>query len=185
MTLNETSNSDPLAVDERDDILSRGAVREMKVLDGWVPGKTKSRGDGGIYTYQAIHPADRPDIMMWYFYRGYKLNEEEGQTFRDALARPPHTLPRQEIAALEAVLRDKGSPDLFRLSSARTEVLNGKMVLVVEGHYIEVDDEALTVYVDADGKGCTIDELHFRAPASEYKQYMPDVQKALQSVVWR
>src|SRR5262249_58084907 len=99
--------------------------------------------------------------------------------------RPQHSVTKQELETVEAVLRDKGNPEYFRLSSARTQAFNGKMVLVVEGHYIEANDEALTVYVDADGKGCTVDELHFRAPETEYKQYMPDVQKALDSVVWR
>src|SRR5262249_29954654 len=90
-----------------------------------------------------------------------------------------------EIKDVAQVIRDKSNQDDFELFSPRTESLNGKMVLVIEGRYVEAQEDAYSIYVDADGSGRLIRELHYRAPKYQFLRYLTSARKTFRSIVWK
>jgi hypothetical protein len=165
-------------------IVSRGAVLCMNLPEGWLWGKRKSR-DESQFSFLEFHPDGKPTVMLWFFYRGQKLNDTAAHSFRNLLAQLPHLLTPQEISAVSAVVREKGKPEFFELISARTEQLNGKMVLQLQGRYKAGQEGAYSLYIDSDGTGSTVQELHFQAHKDEYRHYINEARKSFSSIIWR
>ncbi len=179
---------DPLALlapeaDPR--VFSEGEIKAMRLPAVWQKGASKDRDESKPYSYRVFNPSGRPDVLLAYFDRGYKLGDAPSRSFRDVLDKPPHVLLPAEINAVAEVLRDKSDPDDFKIVGAHTEVLNGKNVLVVEGRYVDAQEDAYTVYVDADGRGSTLRELQYRAPKLDYPRFLKDAKAAFQSIEWK
>lgn len=184
MNSQDRASLDPLS-DLTGEVLSVAEVKEMRLPPGWLRSASKERQEEKIYSYELFRLKDRPDVMLWFYYRGYKLGESASNNFRECLGKPPHVILPAELKGLSGVIRDKGDPDDFKITGAHTESLNGKTVLVVEGRYVEAQEDAYTVYVDADGTGSVVRELHYRAPKLDYPRFLRDAKRSFQSIVWK
>lgn len=165
-------------------IVSRGAILCMNVPEQWLWGKRKTR-DETQFSFLEFHPEGKPEVMLWFFYRGHKLTETIADSFKSLLALPSHLMTPQEVGSVEGVIRDKFRREFFELISARTEQLNGRAVLVVQGRYKESQEDSYSIYIDADGSGSVVQELHFQAPKDAYRHYIHEARKSFSSIIWK
>ena len=129
--------------------------------------------------------SDNPQVQLSFFYRGQPTDELTGTNFRSVLSAPAHKLSKEELANIEIVLRDAGEPDWFDLASAATELLSGKTVLSIEGTWRKSQLYDWGIFIDVDGSGCIIQEIHYTAPLAVQNLYAAAVKAALATIVWK
>lgn len=180
----DDADDDPLADDSVHEELSRGHLK-IALPKGWTHSRTKERTETSTENYVLYNPREDASVMFWYYFRGTPVNHRTAQNFRKILAEPAHSLSPKELSSISMVMRDKAKVENFRTLFARTREMNGKMVLVVEGRYVSDEQDAITIYIDADGSGQTVEELHYRAPKEHYMCYLRAIKSAFQSIVWK
>jgi len=126
------------------------------------------------------------DAVLSFYYRGKRCNDYSGKAFLKTLKAPPHELTDDEFATLQEIMRVKNSK-VFTKKSARTEDINGKRVLVVEGTQEKgkpEEKEEKSLFIDSDGTGTAVQEVFFLAPLNKYREHLAEVNKALSSINW-
>ncbi|HEY9871588.1 MAG TPA: hypothetical protein V6D08_20695 [Candidatus Obscuribacterales bacterium] len=168
-------------------IENHGQIEAMAFPDGWVAGKPQANPGIGTRSYREVYRKDHPDTAVSFFYRGLPVSNEAALSFRDVLSKAPHELTEQEKKSLADVLSTKTpvASDQFAMSSCRTEDLNGKKVLVVEGQYTQSGDKIHAVYVDADGSGRFVQEIFYQSAKDQYDTYWKGAQSAFKSIDWK
>jgi hypothetical protein len=162
-----------------------GQVADMKLPAGFVPGKQSGGNGGSVSSFQEFHSGSNPDMKVYFEYRGHRMSPGASADFHSVLAEPAHNLPQPELDKLHEVLQAKGGPSDFQISTAKTQDVNGKRVLVVEGDYLKFGLRARTMYVDSDGTGGAVQEITFQAPTNVFKQNIIQGTKSLESVTWK
>jgi microcompartment protein CcmK/EutM len=156
----------------------------MNVPEGWVKRDgVKLKANAGLVEY---HPAGDNDVRLNSYFRGNRISDDGAKAFTDCLNGAVHAIAKgsEELKSLSEVIDDKSGN--FNISSAFTEVLNGKKVLVVEGAYKDAEHTtSRSVYVDSDGTGSVVQEISYTAPGSIYKTHLPAAEKALKSIKWK
>ncbi|MGK4422463.1 hypothetical protein ACSLVQ_29855, partial [Klebsiella pneumoniae] len=79
-----------------------------------------------------------------------------------------HELTKDEQAGIASILGVRNDPAQFHLDSASVEIIDGKRVLLTNGLYKGNSVRETTAYVDADGKGSTIQEISLQAPDAAF-----------------
>ena len=163
-------------------LISTGQIAAMSVPNGWVAREAVTLPAGaGLIEY---HPVGHDDIRLNSFYRGRRISAEAAQAFKDCLAQSPHALQSAELKALSEVLRDKSYD--FEIIFARTEDLNGRRVLSVEGTYKDpARTKSRTIYVDSDHTGSAVQEISYTANSKDYQGHLTEAETALKSIIWR
>ncbi len=169
-------------------VKDHGQINSMDLPAGW--NLKPSEGNPGIGTrsYQEASPKNNPDVSLSFFYRGLPVPAQDGTNFKNVLEQKPHELSADELRSLSNVLSQKTplDSDQFKL---RTEELNGKNVLVVEGSYPASRDAAAQqiheLYVNASGDGRAVQEIFYQAPADAYGKYSDQALNALKSIKWK
>jgi hypothetical protein len=162
-----------------------GQVADMKLPAGFVSGKQNSGNGGSSSFFQEYHSSADPDMKVYFEYRGHRMSPDSSSNFHQILAAPAHNLPQVELDKLQEVLQAKGGPSDFQISTAKTQDINGKRVLTVEGDYLKFGLRARTLYVDSDGSGSAVQEITFQAPTDRFKQNVVQGTKSLESIVWK
>ena len=106
-------------------------------------------------------------------------------TFKNLLAEPDHHLTQAETERLEELLGDAADPERFSVLDARTEILNGRRALIVEGRWINSQTDMIRVYLDIRGDGRFAQEVIFSAPIKEYESHIQAVRACLRSIIWQ
>jgi hypothetical protein len=163
---------------------SIGQIESIILHAGWKKDELE-RPTGGASMYLKYHPEEQSDTQFAFFYRGKKLNTEESSKFRNLLQKPAHVLSPAELDSIKSVLRDKQNPNDFKMLLAKTEEINGKKVLIVEGHYKEIAEDNRTIFVDADGTGAAVQEIFFQAPKAQYLRYFKSATSTVRSIEWK
>jgi hypothetical protein len=166
------------------DNVSIGQVHEMKIPSGWMEGQSV-KPVGGSSLFREFHPSEDPEVKLCFFYRGRRVSDQSAKAFHSALEQPAHTLKANELESLREVLREKGNPQQFNITAARTEDLNGKRVLVVEGKYLNTELESRALFVDSDGSGSAVQEIYYQAPRAQYAQNLQAAIDAMKSIRWK
>ena len=163
-------------------VIFTGQIEAISVPNGWVARKAVSLPTGvGLIEY---HPVGHNDIRLNSYYRGMRIGAEAALAFKDSLAQPPHALKSAELKALSMVLRDKSYD--FEIIFARTEDLNGRRVLSVEGTYKDpAHTRSRTIYVDSDHTGSVVQEISYTASSKDYQNHLTEAETALKSIIWR
>ena len=164
--------------------ISIGQVSAMSLPPGWKEGKPEKSGTG-TSSFREFHPEERPDAKLCFYYRGRRLSEEAGRTFHSILEKPAHILSPVEVQSLQEVLRDRARPDDFSMLVCKTEDLNGKRVLVVEGRYKQTQEETRAILVDSDGTGTAVQEIYYQAPKDDFSKYLLTASSAMKSIQWK
>lgn len=164
-------------------VISKGKIASMVLPPGWVAGIVDKKGAADLF--EEFHHPDTPSAVLAFYYRGRRLPGKTGQSFRSILENDQHVLSLKEIESIAPVLRDKQDPADFSMLTARTEVIGGKRVLLVEGRYKESQQDALEIFIDSDGTGTAVQEVFFQASRDDYKKYVHSIRKALASIEWR
>lgn len=166
-------------------ITNHGQIASMDIPTGWVEGAAKVYAGAGTRYFRQFYAPDIPDAKLCLFYRGLPVQPRSAQTFREVLALPAHTLEESEITALAEVLRDRGDSQQFQMRDIRTEDLNGRRVLVVEGTYDRIQQDTYALCVDADGTGRFVQELYYLAPFIDFVSLKAEADEAIKSIVWK
>jgi hypothetical protein len=162
--------------------ISTGQIESMNVPQGWVArGNVRLPAGASLVEY---HPPGVDSVRINSFYRGSRLADQTSEAFKNSLAAPPHTLQSKELASLGPLLGDKTKD--FDIYFAKTEDLNGKRVLSVEGRYKSGNQASeKTIYADSDGSGSAVQEISYSAQGREYLKYLTDAENAYKSIVWK
>ena len=166
------------------EVSNLGEIKTLTMPDGWLNTRKLLGQFGNSYLYY-FGPEGEPDLQFALFYRGKLMASLSGRNFRQILAKESRTLSAREVLLLSEVLGNLADPDLFDLTEARAENLQGKPVLTATGIYPELYLENFTVFIDAGNDGCAVQEIVFSAPPMLYQRYLPAVLGCLESVQWR
>ncbi len=172
--------------DPNPEVKNHGQIAEMTLPKGWVGGAPyKFSGGIGTRSFREVHPADAPNAMLCFYYRGLPISADGGKAFHDLLQKPPHALTEDELKSLSEVLRDKARPEDFKVSSVRTQDWNGRRVLVVEGRYPGIQEDTTEIFVDASGDGRAVQEIYYQAPTDVYAKYATAAKDSMKSIDWK
>lgn len=164
-------------------IFGNGAIRLMHLPDGWQ--ETEPSVD--LYFMEALrefkHKED-PTVEICIYYRGQPIAKGAANRLLTVLDKPSHTLTGAELDSVSVVLRDASDSDWFDMRSARTETLKGRKVLVCEGVWKRSGIVDLGVFIDRNGDGSEIEELHYKAPENLYQKFLGTAGKAFRSIMW-
>ncbi|HEY9868983.1 MAG TPA: hypothetical protein V6D08_07440 [Candidatus Obscuribacterales bacterium] len=161
-----------------------GQIQRMSIPAGWQEGPSSINGAGTSH-FREFHPREDPQVKLCFYYRGLRTSREAAKNFRDVLDKPPHVLSSAELASLKETLRDRGNPRDFKVLTAQTEDINGKRVLVVEGTYTGIQQDARAILVDSDGTGSAVQEIYFQAPKGDYLRYLKTAKDSMKSIRWK
>ncbi len=167
------------------EVIDRGQISSMSMPAGFEKGKTV----GGTFannSFQEYHLSSNANVKFYFEYRGRRMGAESSRAFHETLERPPHVLAPQELESLHQVLgANRSNKEDFKINSARTEDLNGKRILTIEGRYPHHGLSARTVFVDSDGTGSAVQEITFQAPTAEFFKNTAASLNALKSIKWK
>src|SRR5215813_3760564 len=146
------------------EIVNQGQIERMTFPEGWVAGEPVPNPGIGSRSFRDIHRTDDKDASVCFFYRGLPVSDRAANYFRAVLEVATHKLTDSEVESIQEILRFKTPfrSEQFTITSARTEVISGKRVLVVEGSYTTSGDRIYEIYVDADGSGSIVQEIYYQ-----------------------
>ncbi|HEY9868002.1 MAG TPA: hypothetical protein V6D08_02240 [Candidatus Obscuribacterales bacterium] len=162
-----------------------GQIHSIDLPPGWIESTEKFVSGVGTRSLRMFHPPEAPSAALCFYYRGLRITAQDGEHFRRLLHEPAHRLTDQEVSSVGLVLRDKSAPAEFTISNARTEDINKKRVLIVEGTYTRLQQDVFHIFLDSDGTGTAVQEIYFQAPSELYLNYLTDAKAALYSIEWR
>lgn len=160
-----------------------GQIKHMEMPGGWLAGPDYSKRLHSA-SYQEFHPPGQEDCQLGFYYRGRRTSASAGETFTKTLEEAPHHLSGAEYASLQEIVRDKAKNSDFTLKDARTEDLNGKRVLVVEGRYNGNQNDVKHIFVDADGSGTAVQEIFFQAPKEKFGKFIKAAERSMETISW-
>lgn len=166
------------------EVLNCGQIERMKLPPGWQANQ-KQEGKIGNSSYRDYTPPDNKEVKMVFFYRGRPVEPGSASAFHGLLEKPAHSLSPAELKSIAEVIRDRQDARDFQMLSARTEDLNGKRVLIVEGRYIQIQQDTYAVLVDADGSGKAVQEIFFQAPKENYMRFSREAKESIKSIQWK
>lgn len=166
-------------------VKGHGQIQWMDLPENWLEKQQNSSGWDVRSSSREFHPPGDPESSLVLFYRGGPTSEEAGARFKSVLSKPPHHLSPEELASIQITLGNLANPEAFEIREARTEKLNGKMTLVVDGEWKRNRNQFHGVMIDADGTGTVVQELFFEAPSGAYTKHINSVVKALQGIRWK
>jgi hypothetical protein len=160
----------------------QGQIKSMELPEGWFECPAEKRTASDYLTeYRAPESAN---ARLLFYYRGNRIGPGGAADFLKVLSLPDHELTEEEFSSVDLVIRNASDPDFFLLSSSRTEEINGKRVLIVEGIWKKGGLVDMGIFIDSDKTGSAVQEIHFEAPQSEYELFVGQAEKALKTIVW-
>jgi hypothetical protein len=161
-----------------------GRVDSMTMPDHFEVGK-KVSGTYANNSFQEYHLKNNNDVKIYFEYRGRPMSEGPSRNFRELLDKPPHILDSAEQAKVRDVFGAKSNPDDFKILLAKTEDLNGKRVLILEGRNPHRNTSSRTTYIDTDGSGSAVQEITYQAPTRDYMRNLTPALNALKTIKWK
>ena len=165
-------------------LTNHGQIDFMRMPENWVEGKPQSTLSG-TSLLREFHPLDHPEVQICFFYRGQPMSSRAAEYFHSVLQQPAHILTKVEIESLAETMWDKRNSKDFQLFLAQTEELNGKMVLVLEGRYNQIEEDTHALYIDADKTGSAVQEIYYQAPRADYSRHLMDALASLKTISWK
>lgn len=166
------------------EITNFGVVATCRLPAGWVENVAPA-ADTQSVRFREFHPADHPAAKICFFFRGHRVTESAAGDFQKLFSKADHYLTPSEFKSLAEILRDLADEAAFKLLQAATRDLSGRKVLTVEGRFIRSEHDTYSVYVDVDGSGSIVQEVHYQAPKADYPRYLKEVKLSVDSIQWR
>lgn len=170
-------------------------VRFLRLAGNWL----ESSRDAGLWGGDAFdHRVFRqyqlrwaPSVTLDFWFRGSRVSVAAGNAFC-AVLRRAQVLDRSQLSAIKEVLGvaaagvESGSAiePVVRIQSAETGSLNGRTVLAVRWEHRKMKRQFLSVYLDAEGDGRTVREIHFSGPCDRFAQHLALIHEVLRSIQW-
>lgn len=132
-----------------------------------------------------FHLPEASKVQLTFHYRDRSLDADSQRSFAKLLSKPAHELTLQEREEIEMVLRYVSEPEYFGFSNIRTETLNGKMVLLIEGIWKKSRLSTYGIFVSTDANASAVEEIHFVAPHTTFQQFSAKAKQAFNSITWK
>jgi len=162
-----------------------GQIASIELPDGWIEeAEEPSMFSGGRHSRTFSSP-NNSEVRFTFFYRGYPVSEADAEKFSEALGKPPHMVLSAEFHSLSEILGNLSDQDVFKPLISKTDVLNGKTVLVVEGEWLLADQYCQQIFINADGSGTVVQEIFFQAPKLEYARHMKMMKQIFSAINWK
>ena len=166
------------------DVINHGQVQIMRLPEGWVESTTE-RHPLDVWTMRTFHPQGDSRTRLCLHYRGGPISPASAVKFRGLLEQSPHELSEAELWDIQEVLRDAMAPGAFEKTAASNKDWKGKRVIVLEGRWTASRETSLSIFVDADGTGSQVQEIHYVAPVEDFSKHLPLAQASLESIEWK
>jgi hypothetical protein len=164
-------------------IEEEGYVKTMKLPNGWVDRSHPRPSMMGPY-WKNYGPENKDKVRLSFFDRGRPLSETGALALSALLSKPAGALSTNDLRSIGEVLRDAAIVDEFNFLNARTEVFNGRPVVVIEGRWAQLQEDRLWL-IAADSTCQWIYEVMYQAPKSEYPMYLKQVRDCLKTIEWK
>jgi hypothetical protein len=158
-------------------------IKQMLIPPGWIEEK-EERGPFDLRSRRMFHAPNAERVGVCSYARGKPVNQSAANSFKDVLSKPVHELTASEVSSIALILREASLPGEFDLSSIKTELWNGKIVLVVEGRWVEAQWDTYWLIADIQGTGEFIQEIYYIAPAADYSRFCDVALQSLASLEW-
>jgi len=167
----------------------------MRLSDGWLEGSRDPGLWGGNSIDQRIFRqyllSFAPAVTLDFWFRGGRVAPPAGNALLTMLSQQ-HVCSPQELSQISEVLGnvvgklalDAVSESQSRLLSAEVGPLKGRMVLLVRWENRKRRRQYLSMFIDAEGDGRTIHEIHFSAPNDAFGNYLGLAHDAFRSIQW-
>jgi hypothetical protein len=165
------------------ELKNEGQISSMQLPENWVEAKA-AKTSANDHLREFVSSANE-DVKLCFYYRGKTIGAGSARDFHGILQEPDHMLSEEEIESLSIVLRNAAYAESFSTSSIKTQTVNGKRVLIVEGIWRVNQIFDLSIFIDSDNTGSVVQEIHFFAPALNSDNYLKDAHEAIESITWK
>jgi hypothetical protein len=195
------------------EVTNHRQIKFMRVPAGWTE-LSSTAGGVGFQSRRSFGPANNSEVKLCLAYRGLPISEQSSAAFRRILhdhgnivfINTGATPSESEIALIGSLSEVLGTASnnqvlnretgwrgaCFQLNRAEVLQWNGKALLSVQGWYQDPEtatalNEFFGFFYDGDPQAplCPAEEIFFQAPDSKaYTHYLPELKRALHSIVW-
>ena len=170
-------------------VVNQDLITSLPLPDGWREVPVPDQGFA-LATIREFRPANavNDNVSLCLFNRGLAIDlsdEDAAESFARLLTESPHDLAPTEIDACEAILGESADPERFSIAIAKTELLNGRIVLIVEGSWITSQTDMLRVYADIQGDGRFVQEISFTAPSAAFQLLRAEIVECFKAISWK
>lgn len=158
---------------------AHGQIKHLELPSGWIRCDSELKDDA-IY----FCAPDDPTIKLTFIRRNFLIDTFSAQNLKEILDKTPHTATSLERENLELVLLNAADPEHFELSTLRSEFLNQRPVLRLEGSWKRSNIQCLAFYFACAEKPRRLEEIFFEASPAGFASSLPEVQKSLASIIW-
>lgn len=168
-------------------IQNLGAIDNLKLPEGWVEEERGPHETGALEMPEIVrvfHKSAEPRAQICVFFRNQPVTDASAESFRKLLAAAPRKLTKSEVDTVQQVIGRMHWDEVFTTGDAKTEIVNEKTVLIVEGTWKVVDTQTYCMFVDITGRGDLVQEIYYAAPKDIYEKYQPEAVATLSKVTW-
>lgn len=169
-------------------------MRFIRLSDKWAEGGRDPGLWGGAAADNCIFRQFKlkwaPQVTLEFWFRGRPLSATGGQALCSALSvsqvlDPAQLLSLGEVLGpiSEALDRSMYNPR-YEIEAAQVGPLHGRNVLQLKWGDSKSKRKVMSVYVDANGDGRIVHEIHFSAPEESFSEHEPLVVETLRSLQW-
>lgn len=167
------------------EVTNFGVVSSFTLPVGWVE-SSLVQNDGQQQSRSRIFQhAENSSVQLCFFFRGHRVSEQAASTFLSILAKPDHFLKVSEFKSLSEIVRALSNSDTFKMLQSATRQMGNKKVLIVEGRFVQSAQDTYALFVDVDGSGTIVQEIHYQAPKLDYARHLLEVKTAMDTIQWR
>lgn len=167
----------------------------LRLSDAWMETQQDAGRWGGrsldgkvFHQFQLKHA---PLVRLDFWFRGRKLHPIAALSFHLTLSYA-HTLKDMELELIREALGVVGtgvpsrrqSENVAHIHFAEVGNLNGRFVLAVRWDHLKLKRQYISVFIDADGGGAVVHEIHFSAPPEKFAETEPHLAGLLRSIQW-
>lgn len=162
---------------------NEGYVKSMKLPSSWID-CSRPRPEWAGPFWRTFRPASGSKVRLSFFDRGRPISESGGSALKGLLEKVPSVLTPSDLRSLGDVLRDAALVDEFNFLNARSEMFNGRPVIVIEGRWNELQEDCLW-YITADAECTWVYEIIYQAPKLDYPLHLKQVRDCLKTIEWK
>lgn len=124
-----------------------------------------------------------PTSELFIFYRGQPIDAESCESLMRLLSERAQILTKSKVSSISRVLGNMAQESVFRALMIRTETIQERNVLSVEGRWSNGND-AYSLFMPEEPGSSIIIELHYQAPKEEFRKNLAAMKAAFSSLTW-
>lgn len=161
---------------------NEGYVKSMNLPPGWIDQSKPRPAWAGPY-WRIFRPSADSKVRLSFFDRGRPLTDTAAQDMHKLLSNAPAMLTAEDLQTIREVIRDAALVDEFQFRNARSHILNGRRVIIIEGRWSELQEDCLWV-IASQPQSAWVYEIVYQAPEGEFSKYFETIRACIMSVEW-